>query len=129
MCCFLCYIQNWVSRNWKTILQLVGTLKQCGGYYICSSNQFENYDSENVLPRKHHRSAHFADMESPLFTWFTKVRAQNIPISEEILKTKVRQFGEQMGITAFSYSNDWLTSFNLRHGISVESANVDLQLI
>ena len=68
-------------------------------------------------------------MESPLFTWFTKVRAQNIPISEEILKTKVRQFGEQMVITAFFYSNDWLTSFNLRHGISVESANVDLQLI
>ena len=71
--------------------------------------------------------------ESALFIWFTNARAQNIPISEEILKTKARQFGEEMGITEFSYSNGWLTRFKSRHGIfsqiiSGESAG-DPQLI
>ena len=120
--------------NHFTTLWNIDVKRRTVGDILLKSNQFENDDNENVPPRKRHRSAHYADMESALFIWFTNARAQNIPISEEILKTKARQFGEEMGITEFSYSNGWLTRFKSRHGISSqiisgESAGVDPQLI
>lgn len=116
MCCFLCCIQNGSAGIGKPFYKMLEHWSTVGD--IKFAHRFENEDSENELSRKHHRSAHYADMESPIFTRFTNARAQNIPISEAKLKTKVRQFGEEMGITEFSYSNGWLTRFKSRHGIS-----------
>ena len=79
--------------------------------------------------KKRHRSAQYADMHSALFIWLTNARAQNIPISEEILKTKAIQFGEEMGINEFSYSNGWLTRFKSRHGISSFLAKVPVLIL
>ncbi|XP_061164992.1 tigger transposable element-derived protein 6-like [Saccostrea echinata] len=120
--------------NHFTALWNIDVKRRTVGEILTKSSQFENVDCEGTPPRKRHRSAHYADMESALFMWFSNARAQNIPISVEILKTKAKQFGTEMGITGFSYSNGWLSRFKMRHGISSqiisgESAGVDPQLI
>ena len=45
------------------------------------------------------------DMESALYLWFTNARAQNITITDGILREKAKSFGNELGITEFGYSN------------------------
>jgi hypothetical protein len=58
------------------------------------------------------------DMESALYLWFTNARAQNIIITDDILREKAKRFGNELGITEFGYSNGWFTRFKSRHSIS-----------
>ena len=46
-----------------------------------------------ITPRKRHRSAMHQDMESALYLWFTNARAQNIIITNDILREKAKRFG------------------------------------
>ena len=71
-----------------------------------------------ITPRKRHRSAMHKDMESALYLWFTNARAQNIIITDDILREKAKRFGNELGITEFGYSNGWFTRFKSRHSIS-----------
>lgn len=53
-----------------------------------------------------------------MYNWFLQQRNAHIPVSSEILRTKGRQFYEQItGKTDFLASSGWLDKFKLRHGI------------
>ncbi|XP_069101477.1 tigger transposable element-derived protein 4-like [Argopecten irradians] len=88
------------------------------GDILANKDKLVRDETEGTPPRKRHRSAHHVDMESALFVWFTNARAQNIPVSDDILKTKAKRFGDELSIGDFQYSNGWLGRFKNRHGIS-----------
>jgi hypothetical protein len=43
-----------------------------------------------------------------LLPLFTNARSKNIPVTEDLLREKTKQFGSETGVTDFSYSNGWL---------------------
>ena len=49
--------------------------------------------------RKRDKKAKFPELESALMQWFANGRAQNIPLSGEIVKEKAKQFAEQLNIS------------------------------
>ncbi|XP_056017299.1 tigger transposable element-derived protein 6-like [Ostrea edulis] len=90
--------------------------------------------SEGLPARKRHRSAHNTDLEKALFIWFTQVRTKNIPVTGDMIIEKGKQYGTELGISNFKYSEGWLTRFKQRHGISSriisgESTGIDVSLI
>jgi len=120
--------------NHFTALWDISIKRRTVGDILTDKSRILSDDIEGTPPRKRHRSAHHVDMESALFMWFTNARAQNIPVSDDILKTKAKRFGDEMGITEFQYSNGWLGRFKIRHNItsqviSGESAGIDAALI
>jgi len=77
---------------------------------------------------KHH------DLEAALQVWFASTRSQNVVITDAVLREKAKQFGGDLGITDFHYSNGWLQRFKGRCGIASqticgESAGVDPNVI
>lgn len=50
--------------------------------------------------------------------WFSKVRAQNIPLSGPDIQEKVKECAIKLGITNFVASNGWLQKWRKRHNIS-----------
>ena len=79
-------------------------------------------EAKRLRPAKH------VDLERALFLWFSDIRARNVPISDEILQSKARFFGERLEINEFSYSRGWLQNFKKRtvHG---EAGGVYSQVI
>lgn len=90
--------------------------------------------SENSLKIKRKRGGKNGDMEKALFLWFSSARAKNLPVSDEILRSKARFFGDSLQMDEFSYSNGWLQRFKTRYGIASrrlggESASVNDNLV
>ena len=87
--------------------------------------------SEETRPDcKRQAKAKHEKMEKATFLWFTSMRAKNVCITQDIMAKKVKEFGDQLGVTDFAYSNGWVTRFKRRYGISSrvisgESAGVD----
>lgn len=53
-----------------------------------------------------------------MYNWFLQQRNAHIPVSSDILRTKAKQFNEQItGKNDFLASSGWLDKFKLRHGI------------
>ena len=76
------------------------------------------------------RSGQHSNLETVLQLWFATARSQNAVITDAVLREKAKQFGNELGITGFQYSNGWLQRFKTRYGISSkvmygESAGVD----
>ncbi|KAF0147144.1 MAG: Uncharacterized protein FD143_3102 [Ignavibacteria bacterium] len=69
---------------------------------------------------KRDRAAKFGNLEQCLFQWFAQASSQNVPLSDDILTEKAKQFGAQLAISAeeFSYSSGWLSNFKKRFGIA-----------
>ena len=71
------------------------------------------------------------DVDTALFQWFTAARANNIPISGEILKAKAEELSEELDPSMkWVCSSGWLSRWKRRHSIhyrvlSGESASVD----
>ena len=68
---------------------------------------WENDDTE-PSPRKRMRTPQHSDMERVLYLWFSNARANNIPVTDSILKEKAQRFGGDLGVADFSYSSGWL---------------------
>ena len=82
--------------------------------------------SESALTRKRHRPAKHEHMEKTLFLSFTSVRARNIPITQDILRNKVKFFGKELGVgSKFHYSKGWLNRFKYRYG-EIAGVNPDV---
>ena len=84
----------------------------------------------DVSSLKKQRSGKNAELEAALQLWFSSTRAQNAVITDAVLREKAKQYGADLGITDFSYSNGWMQRFKVRAGISSqvicgESAGVD----
>ncbi|XP_033755738.1 tigger transposable element-derived protein 6-like [Pecten maximus] len=123
-----------IANHFSALWDLPIKRRTVGDIVANISLQESEVDTTCTPPRKRHRSAQHTDMESALFVWFTNTRAQNIPVTDEILKIKAKRFGDELGITDFQYSNGWLLRFKTRHEIaskiiSGESAGIDKKLI
>ena len=80
------------------------------------------------------RLGQHSNLDSALQLWFATARSQNAVITDAILREKAKQFGNELGITDFQYSNGWLQRFKLRCGIGCkkicgESAGVDSDIL
>jgi len=51
--------------------------------------------------------------------WFMMARSQNVIINDAVLREKAKQFGSELDVTDFQYSNGWLQRFKGRCGIQV----------
>ena len=76
------------------------------------------------------KTAKHSDLEETLFLWFSNVCDKNGIITDDILREKAKELGEEFNINDFTYSNGWLYRFKKRHGIAShtlcgESAGVD----
>ncbi|XP_033731864.1 tigger transposable element-derived protein 4-like [Pecten maximus] len=126
--------QQSISNHFSTIWDIT-VKRRTVGDILNDKAKILNSESDLGSPaRKRHRSAHHVDLESALYVWFANARAQNIPISDDILKTKAQKFGDELGIQTFHYSNGWLNRFKTRHKISSqvisgESAGIPTALI
>ena len=65
-----------------------------------------------------------------MLEFFTKCRAQNIPVTGSMLQAKAVEIASSLQIENFSASNGWLEAFRRRNNINFralcgESANVD----
>ena len=63
------------------------------------------------------RHARHEQLEEAVFSWLTYMTSHQATVSDEMLVEKAREFGEQLGITNFAYSNGWLGRFKKRRGI------------
>jgi len=66
--------------------------------------------------------------------WISSARSQNVVVTDAILREKAKNYGCDLGIDDFQYSNGWLQRFKMRCGISSqmicgESAGVDVNVI
>ena len=80
------------------------------------------------------RAGKHTEMEAALQLWFASARSQNIVVTDAVLREKAKQFGTELSIEDFHYSNGWLHRFKTRCGITGqvicgESARVDPEVI
>ena len=69
------------------------------------------------------RVARFPSLEEALYKWFQSLRSRNVPVSQDILKTKAIEFynrAKENGaqLPNFEASNGWLEKFQKRYNIS-----------
>ena len=83
--------------------------------------------------RKRYRESTKPEVDAALYQWFTAARADSIPISGEILKSKAEEFSTEFGVPEWSCSCGWISCWKERHNIafrsvSGENASVDKSL-
>lgn len=67
------------------------------------SNSSKNIKTEKWLKIK--------DIDSVAFEWFFAAKANNLPVSEPLLKEKVKDVGECLGQVDIKLSNCWFVKF------------------
>ncbi|UYV74490.1 TIGD6 [Cordylochernes scorpioides] len=66
----------------------------------------EIYPAWGADSSKRQRVGKFSDLEDALFNWFTQKRANNIIITDDLLREKAKKLGEQLDVPEnFAYSN------------------------
>ncbi|UYV80325.1 hypothetical protein LAZ67_18002420 [Cordylochernes scorpioides] len=81
--------------------------------------QAEKWENYTVGSSKRQRVGKFSDLEDALFNWFTQKRANNIIITDDLLREKAKKLGEQLDVPEnFTYSSGWLQRFKGRFHIS-----------
>ena len=83
--------------------------------------------------RKRYRESTKPEVDAALYQWFTAARADSIPISGEILKSKAEEFSTEFGVPEWSCSCGWISRWKEHHNIafrsvSGENASVDKSL-
>lgn len=68
--------------------------------------------------RKTLRSAEYPRMEKKLHSWLVNLRNRHVPVSEELLAAKAKQFYvKYYGRDNFNASRGWISNFRKRYGI------------
>ncbi|UYV68101.1 hypothetical protein LAZ67_5003065 [Cordylochernes scorpioides] len=81
--------------------------------------QAEKWENYTVGSSKRQRVGKFRDLEDALFNWFTQKRANNIIITDDLLREKAKKLGEHLDVPEnFAYSSGWLQRFKGRFHIS-----------
>ncbi|UYV77037.1 K02A2.6-like [Cordylochernes scorpioides] len=74
--------------------------------------QAEKWENYTVGSSKRQRVGKFSDLEDALFNWFTQKLANNIIITDDLLREKAKNLGEQLDVPEnFAYSSGWLQRF------------------
>ena len=74
------------------------------GDIVCEEEKWVKMDNEMTTfgtSNKRPRNGKHEELEKALFLWFGEVRAKNLPLTEDIIKTKAKRFGDALGITDF----------------------------
>ena len=75
-----------------------------------------------VAPKKiRHRDPTRTDADISLFQWFTAARAQLVPISGEVLKSKAEELSKELGSSEWTCSSGWLSRWKVCHNIKYRS--------
>ncbi|KAG0417050.1 hypothetical protein HPB47_005912 [Ixodes persulcatus] len=69
------------------------------------------------------RGAKHGELEDALLKWFKQARASGVNFDGSILREKVMEIADIMGIEDFAASNGWMDRFRVRHGISYRQVN------
>ncbi len=64
------------------------------------------------------REAKYPDLEKCLYLWHSEVLRLNLPVADDLMLEKAKEFGDMLGISTFGYSRGWLEKFKKRHNIS-----------
>ncbi|UYV84209.1 K02A2.6-like [Cordylochernes scorpioides] len=81
--------------------------------------QAEKWENYTVGSSKRQRVEKFSDLEDALSNWFAQKRANNIIITDDLLREKAKKLGEQLAVPEnFAYSSGWLQRFKGRFHIS-----------
>lgn len=71
--------------------------------------------NSNVIKRQ--RKQKYENVNNATARWFEQMRAQNVPISGDVLKKKALKFADDLGVTSFKASNGWIDKFKSRNNI------------
>ncbi len=79
-------------------------------------------------------SPKYQQLEDALFIWLNNMISKHVSVSDMMLVEKAKQFGADLGITDFGYSNGSLQGFKERRGIKShtyhgESESADMTLV
>ncbi|UYV81824.1 FN3KRP [Cordylochernes scorpioides] len=97
--------------------------------------QAEKWENYTVGSSKRQRVEKFSDLEDALSNWFTQKRANNIIITDDLLREKAKKLGEQLAVPEnFAYSSGWLQRFKgrfhiLQRRLCGEGASISLAII
>ena len=64
------------------------------------------------------REAKYPDLERCLYLWHSEVLRLNLPVADDLMLEKAKEFGDMLGILTLTYSRGWLEKFKKRHNIS-----------
>ncbi|XP_066252153.1 tigger transposable element-derived protein 4-like [Euwallacea similis] len=75
----------------------------------------------NVEQKRSFLKTESYDIDKMCCDWFAKARNKNIPISDQLIKTKAKEFAEKLGYRNFYASDGWLQKWRKRYNISFKS--------
>lgn len=70
-------------------------------------------DKANGRVVKRDKKLKFENVNEAMAQWFRQMRALNVPLSGEVMKTKAKKFADAFGVQ-FEASNGWLDKFKIR---------------
>ena len=87
--------------------------------------------SKNVFNLKNEM---FPKVEKAIIIWMKQMRANNVPLSGDVIREKARKFAEGLKITNFRGSEGWLQNLRKRHNLLFvtehgESGSVDKEVV
>ena len=98
-----------------------------------SKDALRNHHAVGSSKKMRHKNPTRPDVDAGLYQWFIAARAQSIPISGEILKSKAEELNQEIGCEEWTCSSGWLSRWKVRHNIKYrsvcgENAAVDRQV-
>ena len=76
------------------------------------------FEGGTITPQaKKRRTGTHADVEEALVSWMTHARQRDVRITGTVLKSRAKDFAEELGFHSFLASEGWLSRFRVRHQI------------
>ena len=83
---------------------------------------YEAVDSNSSTKKRHRfKPSTYEHLDDACYKWLVNARAQNIPVSASVLKTKAICFAKELGLTDFSASDGWLDRWKKRKNVSFKT--------
>lgn len=100
-----------------------GIPKQTVSNWIKKKKKIYEAIDSNLSTKKRHRfkASTYENLDQACYKWFINARAQNIPVSASVLKTKALFFAKELGMTDFTGSDGWLDRWKKRKNVSFKT--------
>ena len=90
-------------------------------------NKEKNFESMKMQGDKSKRGrlkqGTFTNLDDLIFKWLLTVRSRNVVVSASILKTKAKEFPEEINIKGFQASDGWLDCWKNRYNVSFKTVS------
>ena len=77
--------------------------------------------SEVSSKRKNMRIGQNGNLEKALFSWFKKMRTNNLPVNGTVVKEKAISYAKELQIEGFKASNRWFERWKSRFNVVFQS--------